>query len=146
VIPRAATALAVTAIAVVLLARYETHPPRTVNPNSPLRVPKAIARPAATPLPPGTKVGTGPAMTTPFSVVQVRAFLTGGRLTGVQTIALTGDGPHTQAINARAEPILRAEALRAGSAHVHAVSGATYTSRVWTASLKAAIRDALHGG
>jgi uncharacterized protein with FMN-binding domain len=144
VIPRAATALAVTAVAVVLLARYETHPPRTVNPNSPLKVPKAIATPRAhaTPLPPGTKVGTGPAMTTPFSVVQVRAFMTGGRLTGVQTIALTGDGPHTQAINARAEPILRAEALKAGNAHVHSVSGATYTSRVWIASLKAAIRAA----
>ena len=29
---------------------------------------------------------------------------------------MSGDGAHTQAINARAEPILREEALKAGSA------------------------------
>ena len=74
-------------------------------------------------------------MTTPFSLVQVRVTLTYGHLTGVQTVALTGDGPHTQALNARAEPILRREALRAHSARIDAVSGATYTSRVWIASL-----------
>jgi uncharacterized protein with FMN-binding domain len=134
---KAAVALIVTVVAVVLLAGYDTHPPRTVD--------KRAARRAAAPTPtpgPHVRIGTGPARTTPFSVVQVRATLTRGRLTGVQTIALTGDGPHTRAINARAEPILRAEALEAGSAHVHAVSGATYTSRVWTASLRDAIAAA----
>ena len=75
-------------------------------------------------------------------MIQVRAFLTHGRLTGVQTIALSGDGPHTEALNARAEPILRREALQAGSADIDVVSGATYTSRVWKGSLRAAIRDA----
>jgi uncharacterized protein with FMN-binding domain len=144
VIPRALPAIAVTVAGVVLLARYETHPPRTVNPNAGRQLPRAIATPRATPtpLPPGTVSGTGPAMTTPFSVIQVRAFLTHGRLTGVQTIALSGDGPHTEALNARAEPILRREALRAASADIDVVSGATYTSRVWKDSLRAAIRDA----
>ena len=72
----------------------------------------------------------------------MRATLTRGRLTGVETIALSGDGPHTRAINARAEPILREEALRAGSAKVHTVSGATFTSRVWIESLRDAIAAA----
>jgi uncharacterized protein with FMN-binding domain len=81
-------------------------------------------------------------MTTPFSVIQVRATLTHGRLTGVETVALSGDGPHTEALNARAEPILRAEALRAGSADVDVVSGATSTSQIWKESLRAAIKDA----
>ena len=40
-------------------------------------------------------------------------------------MVLTGDGPHTEALNARAEPLLRASALKAGSADVDAVSGAT---------------------
>jgi uncharacterized protein with FMN-binding domain len=146
---RAVPVLLVTAVAVVALARYETSPPRTVNPNA-ARLPPAIAKrarsPIPTPLPPGTTTATGPAMTTPFSVIQVRATLTHGRLTGVETVALSGDGPHTQALNARAEPILRAEALRAGSADIDVVSGATSTSRIWIESLRGAIREARRAG
>jgi uncharacterized protein with FMN-binding domain len=149
--PRAVAALIVTAVAVVLLARYETEPPRTVNPNAGQKLPRAIAQrehPAATrtPTPPGSRSALGPAMTTPFSVIQVRATLTHGRLTGVETVALSGDGPHTEALNARAEPILRAEALRAHSADVDVVSGATSTSKIWIASLRGAIRKARRGG
>jgi uncharacterized protein with FMN-binding domain len=143
---RAVAALVVTAVAVVLLARYETEPPRTVNPQA-AKLPPAIAkqrdeRKAPAKPPPGSRSALGPAMTTPFSVIQVRATLTHGRLTGVETVALSGDGPHTQALNARAEPILRAEALKAGSADVDTVSGATSTSEIWIASLRGAIRKA----
>ena len=135
---RTVVCLALTAAAVVALARFQTHAPRTVNPNSALRPPPRLpAKPR-----PGVRVGTSPALTTPFSVIQVRATVTRGRLTAVQTVALTGDGPHTQALNARAEPILRSEALRAGSARVHTVSGATYTSRAWRDSLREAIARA----
>jgi uncharacterized protein with FMN-binding domain len=146
---RAVPVLLVTVVAVVALARYETTPPRTVNPNA-ARLPPAIAEgvrtPAPTPLPPGTTTATGPAMTTPFSVIQVRATLTHGRLTGVETVALSGDGPHTEALNSRAEPILRAEALRAGSADIDVVSGATSTSMIWIESLRGAIREARRAG
>jgi uncharacterized protein with FMN-binding domain len=135
---RAVAALVVTAVAVVLLARYETHPPAKPPPRP---------RPAATPAPPppGVRLGTGPLLTTPFSSIQVRAELTRGRLTGVRTLSLTGADAHTQALNARAEPILREEALRAGSADIDVVSGATYTSESWIESLRAAIRDARRG-
>jgi uncharacterized protein with FMN-binding domain len=142
---RTVPALLASAVAVVLLARYETHPPRTVNPNAVHRLPPAIAKPRTTatpPPPPGSHSALGPAMTTPFSIIQVRATVTHGRLTGVETVALSGDGPHTQALNARAEPILRAEALKAHSADVHVVSGATSTSKIWIASLRGAIRNA----
>jgi uncharacterized protein with FMN-binding domain len=145
---RALAALVVTVVAVVLLAGFDTEPPVTLNPNSalrPLATPRAIERPSATPAPPGSKTGTGPVVSTPFSVIQVRATLTGGRLTGVETIALSGDGPHTEALNARAEPILREEALRAGSADIDVVSGATSTSESWIESLRAAIRAARRG-
>jgi uncharacterized protein with FMN-binding domain len=135
---RAVAALVVTAAAVVLLARYETHPP-----DEPPPPPRRAATP--TPAPPGVKVGTGPLITTPFSSIQVRAELTGGRLTGVRTLSLTGADAHTQALNARAEPILREEALDAGSADIDIVSGATYTSESWIESLRAAIRDARRG-
>jgi uncharacterized protein with FMN-binding domain len=140
---RVAAALAVTAVCVVLLARFDTDPPEQLNPKSALR-PAATASPAATPRP-GVRVGTGPLLTTPFSSIQVRAELTRGRLTGVQTLSLTGADAHTLAINRRAEPILREEALRAGSADIDVVSGATYTSESWIESLGAAIRDARRG-
>jgi uncharacterized protein with FMN-binding domain len=129
---------------VVALARFQTHPPRTLNPASALHARPHTPRPGVAPVP-GVRSATGPPMTTPFSLVQVRVTLTDGRLTGVQTVALTGDGPHTQALNARAEPILRREALRAHSARIDAVSGATYTSRVWIESLRAAIERARRG-
>ena len=132
---RALAALVVTAVSVVLLARYETHPPPRLEPP---------AKPVRAPAPPrpGVKSGTGPLINTPFSSIQVRAELTRGRLTGVRTLALTGSDAHTKALNARAEPILRERALRAGSADVDVVSGATYTSESWIASLQAAIEDA----
>jgi uncharacterized protein with FMN-binding domain len=138
---RALAALVLTAGGVVLLARYETRPPEQLHPRSALR-------PAATPAPtprPGVKTGTGPLLTTPFSSIQVRAELTRGRLTGVQTLALTGADAHTLAINRRAEPILREEALVAGDADIDVVSGATYTSESWIESLRAAIRAARRG-
>ena len=136
---RAVVALLVTAVAVVLVARYETHPPvtlteRTIPPAPP---PRAV---------PGQRTADGPAMTTPFSVIQVQATLTHGRLTGVKTISMSGDGPHTKALNARAEPILRAEALKAGSADIDVVTGATSSSTIWIDSLRGAIRKARRGG
>jgi uncharacterized protein with FMN-binding domain len=140
---RAIVALVVTAAAVVWLASYRTHPPSKVNPQAALaNRPPIRATATATPLPPGTRVGRGPLLTTPFSVIQVEATLTRGKLTAVRTVELTGSDTHTQALNARAEPILRREALRAGSADIDVVSGATYTSESWKESLQKAIEDA----
>jgi uncharacterized protein with FMN-binding domain len=129
----------------VLLARYETEPPVTLNPNAaigPVKTPRAFATPAPRRTGRGERSFLGPALTTPFSAIQVRAFFTGRKLTGVETVLLSGDGPHTEALNARAEPILREEALKAGSADVDVVSGATSTSKIWIASLRGAIRNA----
>jgi uncharacterized protein with FMN-binding domain len=149
---KALAALVVTVAVVVLLARFDTDPPRTLNPNSalgPVRTPRALARPAATPAPrvsgEGERSFLGPAMTTPFSAIQVRGFFTGRRLTGIETVLLSGDGPHTEALNARAEPILRESALEAGSADVDVVSGATSTSEIWLESLQGAIDEARRG-
>ena len=145
--PKAILALVITVVAVVLLAGYDTHPPVPRELDS-ARERAAIRRANFRPRPlerRRTREGgravtaTGPMITTPFSVIQVQATLTEGRLTGVRTVLLSGDGPHTDALNARAEPILRREALEARSARVDVVSGATYTSESWRDSLQAAI-------
>jgi uncharacterized protein with FMN-binding domain len=144
---RGIPAAVATAAVVALLANVRARPPA---------IP---ATDAAAPRPP--QVGTGEAearrvssrrptrkgpvrtatetATTPFSIISVRVTLTGGELTKVQTVELSGDNARTEAINARAEPILREEALKAGSAKIDVVSGATYTSQSYKRSLQAAI-------
>ena len=153
---RAVAALVVTVVAVVLLAGYDTRPPRTFNPSSALLerdVARAVAeerftmaaepaRRSGTGPGPGRRTADGELLATPFSAIQVRATLTGGRLTGIETLLLTGDGPHTDALNARAEPVLREEALRTGGADIDVVSGATSTSQSWIDSLESAIARA----
>ena len=118
---RAIAALVLTVAVVIWRARYDTHPPR------------------AAPAKPGPKVIAGPVFTTPFSAIQVGVVMKDGRVADVRTLILTGDGAHTQALNARAEPILRRRALAARSARFDVVSGATYTSESYKESLQGAI-------
>ena len=111
----------------MLLAAYDTKPPTAFNPESALRRPvvrtpaPVAATPAPRPHPPGTITGKGPLITTPFSSIQVQAWVHRGKLIDVKTLYLTGSDAHTNALNARAEPILRREALAAGKAEVDAV-------------------------
>jgi uncharacterized protein with FMN-binding domain len=148
-----AAAILVTAVAVVALARFQTHPPRTVNPRSALRPAEAVREAteavAAAPAQRHRRrhrhrevTATGIAVQTPFTVIQVRATVRHRRIVAVKTVVMSGDGPHTRAINARAEPILRREALRAGTPKIDIVSGATGTSNAWTASLMTAVQKA----
>jgi uncharacterized protein with FMN-binding domain len=81
----------------------------------------------------------GDAIQYQYGVVQVRATVSGGRLTRVQTVMLTPDSGRSQSIDVQAEPLLRQEALQAHSANIDIVSGATYTSEAYAQSLQSAI-------
>ena len=131
---RAVAALAVTAIVVVALVTYRTHPPRRHPPR-----PAGITKAAPRPHPPGTRAGTGVAISTPFTTIQVRAFVRHRRLIDVEEVIVDNDNAHTRALNERAIPILHEEALRAGSAEIDTVSGATGTSASYISSLQSAI-------
>jgi uncharacterized protein with FMN-binding domain len=144
---RAVPAAIATAAVVALLANVRARPEA---PPVPDRVPPPPRIAADEPAPrrvsskrpsrPGSsRTATGPTVATPFSVITVRVTLTGGELTRVETVNLSGNDARTQAINNRAEPILREEALRAGSADIDVVTGATYTSESYIDSLQAAI-------
>ena len=130
---RALATLVVTAVAVVALASYRTHPPGRQHARA--QVPEH----RAPRLPGGTRAATGVAISTPYTTIQVRAFVRDGRLVGVREVMVESDNAHTKAINDRAIPILHSEALRAGSPHIHVVSGATGTSASYISSLQAAI-------
>ena len=145
VVRRVAVTAVATAGVVVLLANVKSRPPVIPLPRVPPPAPevrRVSARMATTAGP--VRTGTGRIVTTPFSVIQVRVTFTGKQLTRVETVELSGTGARTQAINTHAEPILREEALEAGSAKIDVVSGATYTSESYRDSLQSAI-DAAHG-
>jgi uncharacterized protein with FMN-binding domain len=69
--------------------------------------------------------------------VQVRAGT--GELVDVAVVAYPDGDPTSRRINARALPQLRSEALSAQSARLDTISGATYTTRGYEASLQSAI-------
>ena len=71
--------------------------------------------------------------------MQVRVIVSGGRLVDVQAEQLPSDRSRSQAISSDAGPQLRNEALRAQSARINTVSGATYTSDGYAQSLQSAL-------
>jgi uncharacterized protein with FMN-binding domain len=124
---RAVVALLLTAVVVAALVSYRTHPPRHAQPRL-----AALTKPAP-------RAATGVAISTPYTTIQVRAFVRRGRLIDVQEVTVDNDNEHTTALNQRAIPILHEEALSAGSADIDAVSGATGTSASYISSLQSAI-------
>ncbi len=84
----------------------------------------------------------GDAVVTRFGVVQVRITVADGRITTVEAVQVPDRDRHDQLINARAVPILNAEAVREQGSDVDLVSGATLTSQGYVQSLQSAIDKA----
>ncbi|MEO7121557.1 MAG: FMN-binding protein [Lacisediminihabitans sp.] len=87
----------------------------------------------------------GSVVDTPYGTVQVSATISGGKLSQVTALKLTDDGGRSVEISREAVPILRSEVLKAQSANVDSVSGATYTTQGYLTSLQAAL-DSAHFG
>lgn len=81
----------------------------------------------------------GQDVVTKFGDVQVSLTLKGGRITDVQWLKLPLDRPRSRYISQTAAPILRSEVLKAQSAKINLVSGATYTSDAWASSVQSAL-------
>ena len=122
---------------------FRTIPPPPLSRSQAPTVRRVRSRPATAKGP--IHSATGQSIFTPFSTVSVRVMLKGDQLIRVETVDLSGAGARAQAINARAEPILREEALKAGTAKIDIVTGATYTSQSYIDSLQSAIDRARHG-
>jgi uncharacterized protein with FMN-binding domain len=91
---------------------------------------------------PSTGWFDGPTVNTKFGPVQVKVKLSGGRLTDVQAVQLPGPATLSRKISAYVAPKLRLEALRAQSAQIDVVSGATYTVHGYQQSMQAALDSA----
>jgi uncharacterized protein with FMN-binding domain len=85
---------------------------------------------------------TGPAVQTPYGVVQVAVKVAGRHITAVTLPRLTAFDSTSQMINSQAAPLLIHETLAAQSAHIDTISGATYTSDGYLQSLQAALNKA----
>lgn len=85
---------------------------------------------------------TGQSVSTRFGDVQVQVTVSGGQITDVTALHLTDRESRSVSISNRAAPILRDEVLKAQSADVSMVSGATYTSEGYLTSLQSALDQA----
>jgi uncharacterized protein with FMN-binding domain len=85
---------------------------------------------------------TGDTIDTRYGPVQVRATLSGGRLTKVTAVRTPSENERDRETAGYAIPVLTSEALAAQSAHIDTVSGATYTSEGYTRSLQSALDQA----
>jgi uncharacterized protein with FMN-binding domain len=85
---------------------------------------------------------TGKTANTQFGPVQVAVTVASGKITNVKALQLTNYGGRSVQISNYATPILRSEVLKAQSAKVSTVSGATYTSDGYLSSLQSALDKA----
>jgi len=88
-----------------------------------------------------TRSVSGPSVHMRWGNVTVTIRVSGRRLVDLSG-SVPSHKPRSNRINGRALPALRNEALRAQSARISAVSGATLTSRAFASSLQAALSRA----
>ena len=69
----------------------------------------------------------------------------GSQITGVSVPVLRTAEPYSQQLAVQVLPMLKSEVLAAHGARINAVSGATYTSQAYAASIQSAL-DKLHLG
>jgi uncharacterized protein with FMN-binding domain len=89
-----------------------------------------------------TRTVTGTVDNTEHGPMQVQLTLAGQKITKVTVLQQTNDGPESQSIDSFAIPQLNKETLAAQSAHIDAVSGASYTSAGYIQSLQSALDQA----
>jgi uncharacterized protein with FMN-binding domain len=161
---RGAVALVTTVLAVVLLAGFKTGDQTTLATGLPSDVavgapPQATSTPAAgatpaptpaagataAPTPPTTGTAgvsgtfTGDPIDTFYGTVQIAIVVQAGQIVDVQELQMPFDRRLSQQISAEAGPLLRRQVLRAQSANINGVSGASYTSYGYWQSLQSAL-------
>ena len=85
------------------------------------------------------KTVTGTAMNTRYGPAQVRVTVSNGKILRVEAVELQNIDPKSQAISSYAAPVLQQSVLSRQTAAVDTVSGATYTSLSYEASLQSAL-------
>jgi uncharacterized protein with FMN-binding domain len=113
------------------------------TPPSPSPAPGGSAAASPAPAAAPVLVVNGTSADTQYGPVQVQLKVQAGRVLSATAIDYPQESGRDQEINSNAIPILQQETVRAQSAHIDSVSGATYTSGGYLQSLQAAL-DAAH--
>ncbi|MFC9650254.1 FMN-binding protein [Streptomyces sp. NPDC056937] len=90
----------------------------------------------------GTGTFTGDPIDTRYGTVQVAVTLSQGKITAVKVVRAPDQNGRDQQISSYALPRLTQEVIGAQSAHIDAVSGASYTSQGYIQSLQSALDQA----
>jgi uncharacterized protein with FMN-binding domain len=88
---------------------------------------------------------TGPVEDTPFGSVQVQVKVQSGRIVDIVALQLPNDRRRSAQISQYVAPILHDEALAAQSSQIDLISGATWTSGAYQASLQGALDKLANG-
>lgn len=163
---RAVLALGGTAAGLAALLSFKTHAAATADaaPAMPSSAPSATS-PAAGMSAPASAAGMTPAAgkspsmqasaaartltvagaveQTQYGPMQVQVTLAGQKIANVTVLQRTNDGSESDQIDSFAIPKLTSEALAAQSAHIDAVSGASFTSSGYIKSLQSALDKAM---
>jgi len=155
---RAAPALIATMLGLGLLAGFHTSTGQAVAtpPSATAQPDPTVGTTPAAGAPPNRSSSTAPSTTAAdarrtvdgtaernrYGDVQVRVTLQGSKIVDVQALVLPNDRERSAEISDYAGPKLRQAALRAQSANIDLISGATYTSEGYQQSLQSALDKA----
>jgi uncharacterized protein with FMN-binding domain len=144
---RAAVVAGLTIVGVAWILSYKVAPHQLGGTASVPPTPNAGSTPSPSPSasqtpPAATGTFTGSDVQNRFGDVVVRVVVTKGHITDVQAVKLPFDRAESAYISQQAGPLLRTEALRAQSANIDIISGATYTSESYAQSLDSALKQA----
>lgn len=89
---------------------------------------------------------TGAAQYNPYGTVQIGVVISGGKISDVNFVQMPQGAGHTNYVTSAVEPMLKQETLSAQNANISFISGATYTSQTYQASLQSALNQAAAGG
>jgi uncharacterized protein with FMN-binding domain len=78
-------------------------------------------------------------MNTRYGPAQVKVTVSNGKIVKIEAVQLQNSDPKSQAISSYAAPVLQQSVLAKQTAAVDTVSGATYTSLSYKASLQSAL-------
>lgn len=130
--------------------KQTTKPTPTKTTSTPAKTtPTSKPAPTTTPPPVKTSTGlyrdgeyTGNSADAYYGFVQVKAIISGGKISDVQFLSYPNDRGTSIEINTQAMPYLISEAIQAQSAQVDTVSGASETSGAFRESLATALAKA----
>jgi uncharacterized protein with FMN-binding domain len=115
----------------------------TSSPPPPSSTGSSPATTTTTALPGALLSAVGPSEQYGYGVISVKVTVKGHRIMDVTVASLQTAESYSQQLAQQAIPMLQSEVLAAQSAHVSAISGATYTSEAYLYSLQSAL-DRLH--